>query len=306
MSQTTTLPPSLLYNRFETLSSMIEEEPEFDNSPLFAEQDKPAMDAPSAIEDDPIEAYLMLHAYILEVEGLISHVCDTWKDAADSCVPVTLAGLLTTVAMGDIYHLENVYGPNSGFHPALLKAHSLHGQWKMDQFHASTNATTMEDMLQMPVSSTGCLNHKMGIRWPLVLLARALEDVDSRFQGKVVSDRQAINKYFRTPSEEAAAAADVCQAMVEFLKKCKVLDISNSREFDKKVMTGHLNTYYEPKYKGVESVLRSVLTVLKTQKEDTNNINVLLQRVVRPVSSTSPSTLFYTFPIFDISVVDLL
>jgi hypothetical protein len=80
------------------LSGFIEHEPSFvEDIPRYTTKDdtKP-IQKPSAIVDDPPEDFIALHAYVTEVQGVITTINDVWTAAAASDLHITLAGWLTT------------------------------------------------------------------------------------------------------------------------------------------------------------------------------------------------------------------
>jgi hypothetical protein len=84
------------HNRFDVLSELIEHEPEFEETVPWVSSSttNDPVAEPSAIEDDPLEEVIALHAYILEVESTISKIRDIWACAARGDIHVALAGWL--------------------------------------------------------------------------------------------------------------------------------------------------------------------------------------------------------------------
>ncbi|KAF2247226.1 hypothetical protein BU26DRAFT_407039, partial [Trematosphaeria pertusa] len=86
-------------NRFEILSDIIEQEPDFDDAfvpELRYDKDEVLSSAqPSAIEDDPMESVFAIHTYLLQVESVIAFLKELWRKVAEESLPVPFAGWLT-------------------------------------------------------------------------------------------------------------------------------------------------------------------------------------------------------------------
>jgi hypothetical protein len=78
-------------NRFDTLSDMIEQEPDFDPAYVHSTTDASPPTSPSKFVDDPLEEPMALHAYVLEVEGVINLANETWAKAANGDISLTVS-----------------------------------------------------------------------------------------------------------------------------------------------------------------------------------------------------------------------
>jgi hypothetical protein len=78
----------------------------------------------STIEDDPMEEFISMHAYILEVECVMNLVNGTWTKAAEGTLPILIAGTLTNMGMQQLRYLTSIYGKRFGLHDGLGQVYS--------------------------------------------------------------------------------------------------------------------------------------------------------------------------------------
>jgi hypothetical protein len=100
-------------NRFDVLSGLIEQEPDSDSTnytPLDIKESSTTSSV-STIEDDPMEEFIVMHAYILEVECVMNLVNGTWAQAAEGTLPILIAGSLTNIGMQQLRYLTTLCGP---------------------------------------------------------------------------------------------------------------------------------------------------------------------------------------------------
>jgi hypothetical protein len=111
-------------NTFDILSNVIEQEPDFERSASeFWDADvSAALTQRSAIAEDPIEATIALHSYVLELQSCISTIKTIWTAAAKNEVPFPVAAWTINMAHQFLNYLT--WGHGKGVAVTILSSSS--------------------------------------------------------------------------------------------------------------------------------------------------------------------------------------
>ena len=131
--------PMEFANRFDVLTDFIDEELDGQNlAAPFEDHTEGTTDLErSTIADDPLAVALSLHAFVLEIEGMLEMVRHYWKLAAQGLLPIAFAGWLNNLAYHFVVELNAEYGPAYGFHGGLVQEYVSKKSQRVADNHAT-------------------------------------------------------------------------------------------------------------------------------------------------------------------------
>jgi hypothetical protein len=244
-------------NRFEALSGLIEQEPEFECLEVQVEE-KADTQANSELKDDPMAGFIAMHAYVTEVESTINRVSQAWVLAAEGQLPIPAAGCLTKLAFDHIIVVASVYGPLFDYHEGLedypiAKRHLL----------AKTPTERSDD------SATAASHRFRGFCVggnDLTLLGNFarffLHPTEESKRWSAKYDDQVVGSYLESPSAKRAYEH-------EYVRLCAALsglsadsDLSPPTDHQAKSRNALLLDHYQDELNALGSSVRSVLEIL--------------------------------------------
>ncbi|KAF2677711.1 hypothetical protein K458DRAFT_395783 [Lentithecium fluviatile CBS 122367] len=214
-------------NRFEVLSDILEKEPAFEPSAFISDEDEQLSAADfSAIEDDPIEAAVAIHAYLTEVEGVISACKDTWKRTAEGSTPLPLAGWITMLAQEIIRHVADAQDARLDGYAAYISQYIITRYNVMQEQGVNTSS----DFHCGPADAVydfHSLTYGTGLMWPFEALrsCRAEKLSDEGYMSG--TEEESLAEYLLTQEEEEQAEHEFVQQVSSRVKPTDGIPLAN-------------------------------------------------------------------------------
>ncbi|KAF2864957.1 hypothetical protein BDV95DRAFT_587908 [Massariosphaeria phaeospora] len=230
--------PAIHENKFEILSGIIEDEADYNESALPTERDIPSATGGHSfsIEDDPLEAFVAQRCYILDMEGAVITLKNIWVSAANGSIPITFAGWITNFGFQMLRNLTQDYGKRTGYHVGLVLDITQYLERRGDAMEkdlARFEFSRFKPDIVGAQTDFAEFSTGFGLGWPIPELDAFHNHrrFDKDLMGTV--DRQRIEKYFCTPSQELSTKA----ASVEWHKNRTFAAFTNNRIVSSNVQT---------------------------------------------------------------------
>jgi hypothetical protein len=191
-------------SRLEILSECIEQRSDYteDIPTLSVTDDKRSIAQPSAIEDDPLEDVIALHAYVLEIEETISTLRNIWASAAKGDIPVTFAGWLTNFGYEMIRTMASESALVPKTHEELVERYVLTKYYLLSA--DATNADFLDEQkdFEDEVSNYDAFRTDLGLMCPYYAISNFFRIRQLNKSFMAARDRQALPAYFGSRSQQ--------------------------------------------------------------------------------------------------------
>lgn len=161
------------------------------------------MEQPTAIDDDPLETFITMRAYLAEVGRIHTRVDEYWVMVAEGSMSIALAGCLTNFAFTQIRHLSHV----AETHEELLK--------KVSEFDKKSERP-MGGLLLYPDDPNPNWHKLVSLAWPLIILNSIRESRDYE-NDEFLAPSKAVHLHncFASPDAEIKAGEQAVRAMFD-------------------------------------------------------------------------------------------
>ncbi|KAF2653049.1 hypothetical protein K491DRAFT_22262 [Lophiostoma macrostomum CBS 122681] len=275
-------------NRFKVLSDLMED---MSDSRCF----KPASDdrsehesisQQSSIQDDSLDAAIAIHVYIVELEGVISTIKDTWKAAAEGSVSITLAGWLTNFGFELMRVTNEKFCGRFGDNDSII-AKYVHNAGVAIHHDASVNDLFEPHLRILGESSCyrGC-SEAFDLMWPHTAMCAFRKCLEIAPDLAHSSERRGFATFFRKPIEIKASEK-------QYLFTGKEFDINDEVAGQK--ISNDIHQHFHKEYSSLISVLRGISCAAELRAAGLPNFQK--HKTVPLMVETAPFLKDETYPI---------